>query len=272
MSPPQSSAPLKKYRLVIAYDGAAYNGWQIQKIGQGVQAVVEAGLAKLFPSEPRTEGSSRTDQGVHAVGMCVHFTVPAAEARMTGRKLLLALNAHLPEDIRVVSAAFARPDFHARFDAVGKEYRYFIWNHPAMNPLWRRTAWHVPRPLDLAAMRRAAEYFIGEHDFRSFTANPGYDRANTVRHLTRCEVRRVGSEIRIIIEGGGFLYKMCRAIAGTLVQVGLGRFPPEEVRVMLAKLDRRVAGMTAPAHGLVLWRVKYPRTKAPAAKTSAPSD
>lgn len=249
--------PKVKLRLTVAYDGTAYEGWQIQKIGTGVQEKLEEALAKLFPSRPCVHSSSRTDTGVHALGMIVHFEVPAEEFRMTPRKLLLAVNAWLPEDVRVLSATRAKPCFHARFDAKAKEYRYQIWNRAAMNPLLRTTAWHVPRKLDIRKMREAAAYFIGRHDFQSFTANPGYERESTVRTLTRCHVRRAGPLIVIVIEGEGFLYKMCRGIAGTLAQVGLGRFAPEEVQVMLAKKDRRVAGMTAPAHGLTLWKVRY---------------
>jgi tRNA pseudouridine38-40 synthase len=248
-----------KFKLTLAYDGAAYSGWQVQKIGTGVQEKVEEALAKLFPSRPRVHSSSRTDTGVHALGMVAHFEVPQVESRIAGSKLALALNAWLPPDIRVIGAARARADFHARFDATGKQYRYFVWNHPAMNPLLRHTAWHVPRTLDVAAMRRAAPLFLGKHDFQSFTANSGYAKESTVRTLQRCDVKRNGRLLTVIIEGDGFLYKMCRGIAGTLVQVGQGKFPPEEIRTMLARKDRRVAGMTAPAHGLVLWKVFYGR-------------
>jgi len=156
-----------------------------------------------------------------------------------------------------VAAARARNNFHARFDAAGKQYRYLVWNDPAMNPLIRQTAWHVPRPLDVPAMRAAARLFVGKHDFQSFTSNPGYARGSTVRTLTRCELKRSGRQFTFIIEGDGFLYKMCRGVVGTLVQVGLGKFPEAEIRRMLAKKDRRTAGMTAPAHGLVLWKVFY---------------
>jgi tRNA pseudouridine38-40 synthase len=251
-----------KFKLTIAYDGTRYEGWQVQKTGTGVQEKVEAALAKLFPSHPRVHGSSRTDTGVHALGMVAHFEAPPAECKMSARKLALALNAWLPEDIRVVAAARARQDFHARFAATGKQYRYFVWNHSAMNPLIRHTAWHVPRPLDLPAMRRAAPFFVGQHDFQSFAANPGYAKASTVRTLARCELTKRGCLLTFVIEGDGFLYKMCRGIVGTLVQVGLGKFPPDEVNRMLAKKDRRLAGMTAPAHGLVLWKVFYRRANA----------
>lgn len=250
---------LLKLKLVIAYDGSDYEGWQTQKTGTGVQQKVEEALAKLFPSQPRVHSSSRTDTGVHALGLVAHFEIPAAEFKMPGRKLALALNAHLPEDVRVISAARASEKFHARFDAKGKQYRYFVWNHPAMNPWLRRHAWHVPRKLNVKTMRVAAKFFLGKHDFQSFAANPGYAKESTVRTLTRCDLKKSGAQLTFIIEGDGFLYKMCRGIAGTLVQVGLGKFPADEIKTMLAKRDRRVAGMTAPAHGLVLWKVFYAR-------------
>ena len=250
-----------KFKLTIAYDGSGYEGWQVQKIGTGVQQKVEEALAKLFPGRPRLHSSSRTDTGVHALGMVAHFETGSDECRMPPRKLALALNAWLPQDVRVLAAARAGRDFNARFDASGKQYRYFVWNHPAMNPLIRHTAWQVSRPLDLPAMRRAAADLRGRHDFQSFTANPGYARESTVRTLSKCEIKRSGPLLTFVIEGDGFLYKMCRGIVGTLVQVGLAKFPPHEVKSMLARKDRRVAGMTAPAQGLVLWKVFYKKNK-----------
>ena len=187
-----------KFKLTIAYDGTGYEGWQVQKTGTGVQEKVEAALAKLFPSRPRVHSSSRTDTGVHALGMVAHFEVPRAECRMPARKLALALNAWLPEDIRVLSAARAPRSFHARFDAAGKQYRYFVWNHAAMNPLLRHTAWHVPRPLDLRAMRAAAPFFVGKHDFQSFAANPrlreGVHRPHA--HALRPHAARAAADVR----------------------------------------------------------------------------
>ena len=248
-----------KLKLTVAYDGTGYEGWQVQKIGLGVQQKVEEALAKLFPSAPRVHGSSRTDTGVHALGLVAHFEVPREELRMTPAKVLLAINAWLPEDVRILAVARVPNEFHARFDASGKQYRYFAWNHAAMNPLLRNRAWHVKRKLDLTAMRKAAKLFVGRHDFRSFRANPTYDTDSTTRTLTRCDLRRSGSLLTVIIEGDGFLYKMCRGIVGTLVQIGEGKLGPEDVKTILARRDRRVAGMTAPACGLVLWKVFYPR-------------
>jgi len=265
----RQSGEVVRLRLTITYDGNAYAGWQVQKTGTGVQERVEAALARLFPSSPRLHSSSRTDAGVHAMGLVAHFDVRQLEWRMPARKLVIALNAWLPADIRVSAARRVRCDFHARFSAVGKEYRYFVWNHVAMNPLLRHSAWHVPRPLDLAAMREAASRFVGQHDFQSLSANPGYGRKSTLRTLTRCDVRKNGPLLTLRIEADGFLYKMCRGIVGTLVQIGLGRFKPSDVSRILAGRDRRQAGMTAPAHGLVLWKVRYGRTKAARSNTDA---
>ena len=250
-----------KYKIVVAYDGTAYQGWQWQRIGLGVQQRVEEALVKLFPSSRRIDSSSRTDTGVHALGMVAHFQIPKAEDRIPAARLPIAINSLLPFDIRILSAVRAPKKFHARFDATGKQYRYYVWNHLSMNPLLRNTAWHVPRKLDVAAMRAAAKHFVGEQDFQSFAANPGYKKKTTVRHLTKCEVKKSGSQLTFTIEGDGFLYKMCRGIVGTLIQVGIGKFSPGEVRTMLDKADRRVAGMTAPAQGLVLWKVYYNKSR-----------
>lgn len=246
-----------KFKLVIAYDGARYAGWQTQKIGTGVQERIEQALGKIIPGDHRLHSSSRTDTGVHALGMVAHVELPRERVGIEPRKLRLALNAHLPEDIRVLDARRAPASFHARFDARGKEYRYFVWNHPAMNPLLRSTAWHVPQSLNLAAMRMAARAFLGKHDFRSFAANRGYDYGDSARTVTRCDVRRSGALLTFIIEGDGFLYRMCRGMVGTLIQVALGRFTPADIARMLGHKDRRVAGMSAPPHGLVLWKVNY---------------
>lgn len=246
-----------RFKLTLAYDGAAYHGWQSRKDGSAVQNRVEAALARLFASAPKVESASRTDSGVHAWGMVAHVAIPRVEYKMPPGKLALALNACLPDDIRVRSAVRVPGNIHARFDATGKQYRYHLWNSPVMDPLRRTQAWHVSRGLDIAAMREAAALFIGRQDFRSFTANRGVVLEDAVRTLTKCEIRKNGPQITIIIEGGGFLYKMCRGIVGTLVQVGEGKFPPGEVTKMLQQKDRRAAGVNAPAHGLVLWKVFY---------------
>jgi tRNA pseudouridine38-40 synthase len=206
---------------------------------------------------------------VHALGMIVHVEIPKEEFNMPIAKFGIAVNAHLPEDIRVMAAARCRDDFHARFHARGKQYRYYVWNHFAMNPLLRTQAWQVGRKLNLKAMRDAAKLFLGKHDFKSFAANRNYEMESTVRTIQRLDVKKSGPLITFIIEADGFLYKMCRGIAGTLVYVGQGKIAVRDVKKIVAAKDRSAAGMTAPAHGLVLWKVFYRRK---GAKTKAGSD
>jgi len=251
------TSPTLRLKLTIAYDGTNYAGWQLQKSGVAVQELIEKALKNIFQLNLRVHGSSRTDSGVHARALVAHFDLPREKFRMEPRKLSLALNAHLPDDIRIMNAARAPAKFHARFDAKGKEYRYHIYNHPAMDPLLRMQAWHMPQPLDLKKMRQAARAFVGKHDFGAFAASHSYKIENTVRTITRCDLRKAGPHLTVIIQGDGFLYKMCRGIAGTIIQVGQGKFPPDEIPKMIATKDRRAAGMSAPAHGLVLWRVFY---------------
>ncbi|MFT4590685.1 MAG: tRNA pseudouridine38-40 synthase [Limisphaerales bacterium] len=248
---------VRRLKLTIAYDGSNYAGFQWQPNDIGVQQRLEEALQKLYPSVKRIHGSSRTDTGVHARGMVAHVDVPHTRKEMTPSKLRLALNANLPEDVRISLIQRVASDFHARFDAKGKQYRYFIWNHAAMDPLRRTQTWHMPRKLDLEAMRDASQRFVGKHDFESFANCRSYKVENYVRTLTRCDVQRRGPLLTVVIEGGGFLYKMCRGIVGTLIYVGEGKLKPAEINKILKQRDRRVAGMTAPAHGLVLWKVFY---------------
>lgn len=251
-----------RIKLTIAYDGTRYAGWQVQKNDLGVQQVVQEAIARVFPEATPLHGSSRTDTGVHAIGMVGHFDLSRARLKtLPIRKLPLTLNAHLPPDIRVMAAARAANDFNSRFDASGKQYRYFVWNHHAMNPLLVNRAWNVRRKLNVAAMKNAAPLFLGRHDFRSLAATRPYVIEDTVRTLTRCDVKRSGDFFTFIIEGDGFLYKMCRAIVGTLVQVGEGKIAPEDVTAILEGRDRRRAGVNAPACGLVLWKVFYPKAR-----------
>lgn len=258
-----AASSLARIKLTIAYDGAGYDGWQWQPEAKGVQQLVEEAISKLFAGGPYCiHSSSRTDSGVHALGMVAHVDLPLAQRRLTPRKLRLSINAFLPEDIRVLESIRVKPDFHARFHASGKQYRYILWNHPAMNPLLRGRAWHVSAELDFRAMKKAAGMFVGKHDFRSLaTTHPGRVLKNAVRTLTCCNVTRSGSQITITIEGDGFLYKMCRGIVGTLVQVGKGRFNEADIRKILDAEDRSAAGMTAPAEGLVLWKVFYKKKR-----------
>jgi tRNA pseudouridine38-40 synthase len=246
-----------KLKLTIAYDGTNYAGWQVQKIGLGVQQKIEEAFQKIFGEPFRLHSSSRTDTGVHARAMIAHVELPPGRFNMTPSKLALGLNALLPPDIRIMEAARAPKDFHARFDAKGKQYRYFVYNHAAHDPLLRHISWHVPRELDMEAMRSGTKHFLGKRDFAAFAANRNYEMESTVRTIKRCELKRAGPLLTFIIQGDGFLYKMCRGIVGTLVQVGVGKFEHTAIPQILESKDRRIAGMTAPAHGLVLWKVFY---------------
>jgi tRNA pseudouridine38-40 synthase len=260
----------QKFKLTVAYEGTRYSGWQTQKIGTGVQQKLEEALGRLFQRPKVVHSSSRTDTGVHALGMVAHVEMARAELKMPAWKLMRALNAHLPEDIRVMAVSRCRKDFHARFSAVGKEYRYFIWNHPAMNPLWRHCAWHVPQKLDLKAMKNAARLFEGTHDFRALAASRNYPFTNTVRTLVSCRIQCRGPMTTVILRGSGFLYKMCRGIVGTLVQVGQNKINSEEIPRIIASRDRRLAGMSAPAHGLILWKVRYGASRPSLRQVQAP--
>ena len=246
-----------RFKLTIAYDGTRYFGWQVQKGRMTVQQRVEEALRELFPSVKRVHSCSRTDTGVHAMGMVAHVDIPEAECRMDARKLLLAVNSFLPVDVRIVAARRVPEEFHARFDAKGKRYFYLIWNHAAMNPLLHNRAWHVKVPLNLERMQKAAKLFVGRKDFKSFASTREYEMESTVRRLTRCDVRKEGYTWKITIEGDGFLYKMCRGIVGTLVRVGQEKLTQTEIRQISRDRDRSVAGMNAPACGLTLWRVFY---------------
>ena len=251
-----------KLKLTIAYHGARYKGWQVQKSGITVQQKVEEVLKRFFPSVDRVHSSSRTDTGVHARGMVAHVEVQKDEFRIGELKLRLALNAFLPDDVSVTEVKRVSGNFHARFDATGKQYRYMIWNHPALNPLQREVSWHVPRELDFLRMQEGAKFFIGNHDFRAFAVKREYEMRSTIRVVSNCKLYKKDSMLTCLIEGEGFLYKMCRGIVGTLVEVGLGKLKPVDIRNILKSCDRSQAGMTAPAHGLILWKVMYGKKNA----------
>lgn len=255
------SAGMSRIRLTIAYDGSDWHGWQAGRSGMGVADRVQEALEAVFPGAGELVSSSRTDSGVHALGLVAHSDLPETRRMMAVERIAAAINARLPSTIRVMEAARVSPDFHARFDAVAKQYRYRIWNAPVMNPLIEKHAWHVPQPLDGDALRAAAEMLRGTHDFRAFTSRRDGTPASTMRTILRLEVVGEKPEITLVIEADGFLYKMCRAIAGTMVRIGRGAMTLSELEALLAKPSGRTPGMNAPAHGLTLWRVSYPDEK-----------
>ena len=262
MTPKNRTREGVNLKLTLAYDGGPYVGWQRQALGVSVQQRLEEALQKIAGTRVVAHGASRTDTGVHALGMVVSFHWPSA--RLEPSKLQRALNALLPEDIRVLKLQRARADFHARFEARWKLYRYRILNAPVADPFRRKVTWFIHPPLDLTAMQQATRRLVGEHHFASMAVNPGYSRSSMARHIRRCEVicRRacppfVGNEIHVEVEGNSFLYKMVRTMVGTLVEVGLGKRTPESIRDLIRSRDRKLAGKTAPAHGLFLVRVFY---------------
>lgn len=248
---------MPKLKLTLEYEGTEFVGWQVQAAGRTVQAVVERALARLLGHEVRVVGSGRTDSGVHALGQVASFHTPRELPR---EAYLKGLNGLLPSDVAVVEVEEVPPGFCARRSASKKRYLYRISNRPVRSPLRRRTHWELFRPLDLPAMKEAAARFVGEHDFASFRA-ANCQAPTTVRRIFRLEVEARGDEILLIFEATAFLKHMVRNIAGTLVEVGQGKRRPEEMSELLAARDRRLAGETAPAHGLVLERVWYERSR-----------
>ena len=247
-----------KYLCQIRYVGTEFCGFQVQPVGRTVQGVLNEAAAKVFGEGVKITGCSRTDSGVHANGFCVTVEPPKG-AKLPAEKLPLAMKAHLPPDLSLMSAVLVEDDFHPRYDALGKEYVYLISNSPVPDPFLYGRAWHVPRPIgeeQLAMMRRFAEGLQGKHDFSSFMA-AGSDVQDTVRTLWRLSVEREGDLIRITAQGDGFLYKMVRILVGTLVDVAFGRFSPESAPAVLEARDRSASGATAPAWGLTLNRVFY---------------
>ncbi len=243
------------YRLTLEYDGAAFEGWQVQRgPHRTVQGVLEAAVTKVTGESVRVHGAGRTDSGVHAEAQVASVTL---EVEREAEALRRALAGVLSDDVVVRSCEVVSEEFHPRFDAVQKLYRYRIWNGVERSPL-RRTRWHWLRaPLDLSAMQRAAQALEGEHDFAAFQA-AGAEVSTTVRKLYRLSVGgAAGAEIVIDAEGSGFLRHMVRILAGTLIEVGQGRRAPDTMPSLLASLDRSRAGKTAPAHGLTLVRVDY---------------
>ena len=243
----------RNLKLTLAYDGTRFVGWQKQASGESIQGLLEDALSRLEGAPVTAHGAGRTDAGVHAEGQVASARVTLAHDAAT---VVRALNAILPPDVRVNAVEDVAADFHARFSAREKSYRYQIANVAIMSPFVRAYAWHVPEPLDLAAMSDAAAALVGTHDFAAFQS-AGSDVATTERTLTRSEFVDRGGLLAYEISGNGFLRHMVRAIAGTLVEVGRGWRPAADLQAVLAGRSRREAGATAPAHGLTLVKVEY---------------
>lgn len=242
-------------KLVLAYDGTEFHGWQRQAGVRTVQEDLEHVLRRILRHPLAVKGASRTDAGVHARGQVAAVrTTTAIPLASLGR----AIGHHLPQDVALVAISSVPVGFQPALHALGKLYRYRLWA-AAQRPvtqLAQRQAWHVWYPLDLGRMRAAAALLVGTHDFAAF-ASQGAPRATTVRTVRRISVQRRFDEVQIDVEGDGFLYNQVRNMVGTLVEIGRGHWEPERVAAILAARDRRQAGPTAPAHGLCLQWVRY---------------
>ena len=245
---------MKRILLTVEYDGTAYSGWQRQINGLAVQQVLEEALASACGHPVVVTGSSRTDAGVHALMQMVHFDT---DSTIPPEKYPFVLNNILPPDIRVQAGREVPAGFHARFLSSGKTYTYRILNRRHAGALQRNLCWHVPVPLDIHSMKKAVSDLVGTHDFRAFEASGGTAKS-TVRTLDRAELHEEDGNITIIVSGNAFLYNMVRIMAGTLVEIGLGKLQPDAFRRAFESGSRLDLGMTAPPSGLELTEVRYP--------------
>lgn len=251
---------MTNYRITIQYDGTRYKGWQRQKsTDQTIQGKIEALLEKQFGRKIEIDGSGRTDAGVHANAQVANFRLHEAEAESFGadtQRLLMLMNEYLPEDIVITDVREASDRFHSRLNAVEKTYIYRIWNSEIPNVFERKYMEQIKEPLDVAAMRAAAGWLLGTHDFASFCGNARMKKS-TVRTIHEITITQNGPEIQIKYRGNGFLQNMVRILTGTLVEVGSKKRAPEDMEEILEARQRSCAGTMMPACGLILWEVRY---------------
>lgn len=244
---------MKRIKLVVAYDGTNYCGWQIQPNAKTIEGVLDQALFELLGEEIHVTGASRTDSGVHSMGNVAVFDT---QTRIPPEKISFALNQRLPEDIVVQDSCQVADDFHPRHCDSEKTYEYRILNREFPMPTRRLDTYFFHRPLDIPRMKRAAAYFVGTHDFKSF-CSPHTGVEDTVRTVYAVDVERQDDIVTIRVRGAGFLYNMVRIMAGTLIQVGTGAIEPEQIPQILEAKDRGAAGPTAPAHGLTMLGIKF---------------
>lgn len=243
-----------RIKCIIAYDGTGFAGYQVQPNKRTVQRELETALTKLHKgSEVKVVASGRTDAGVHAVGQVIHFDSPL---QLPEERWPAALNSILPNDVVVEEAAYVAEDFHARYHAIGKEYRYRLIRTKKINPFLRHYAYQYSFPIDVERMREAIPYLLGEHDFTSFCSARS-EVEDRVRNIYGIYIEEHDDELLFRFVGNGFLYNMIRILMGTLLEVGKGEREPHEIEKILAKKNRIFAGKTAPGHGLYLWQVYY---------------
>jgi tRNA pseudouridine38-40 synthase len=245
---------MPRYRLTVEYDGSGYNGFQAQEGQPTVQGAIEAAVTAFCGQTVRIAAAGRTDSGVHATGQVVQVDLDKDWPSST---VMNALNAHMVrEGVAVLDCAVAEGDWHARFSATGRRDLYRILNRPGRPALERGKVWHVRRPLDVEAMNGGAAHLIGHHDFTTFR-DLACQSASPVKSLDVARVERVGEEVRLVFEARSFLHRQVRSMTGTLVEVGLGRWRPDDVKTALEARDRAACGPVAPSDGLYLTGVDY---------------
>ncbi|MDD3429183.1 MAG: tRNA pseudouridine(38-40) synthase TruA [Oscillospiraceae bacterium] len=237
----------------MAYKGTNYHGWQVQQNALSVCEVLQNAMEKVWHTRPDVKGCSRTDTGVHALAYCVSFILPKP---ISAYKLPLALNAHLPEDIRVLSAKEVDEDFHARYSSISKQYIYKVRNSQVANPFMQGLEWRVGCPLDVQAMQQAAAHYVGKKSFASFMSG-GSKIVDTVREVFEFTVEKHEDNITFTVTADGYLYNMVRIMVGTLVEVGCHRIAPQQMPAIIAAENRSLAGPRAPSEGLYLSKVNY---------------
>ena len=250
-----SALETERLKCIVGYDGTPFRGWQSQEKGNTIQDLLTDAFRRVTGRVLTVNGAGRTDAGVHAVEQCIHVDVQ--RGRIPLEKWPLALNAHLPPEIRVVRCELAMSNFHARFSAIGKVYQYRIWNDRVHSPFELRRSWQIPKRLDLAAMEKAARLLIGTHDFAGFAANRGTPPPDTVRTIRAIEISEKFPLITLTYEGDGFLYKMVRLLTGTIVRIGQGKDDGNFIEKLLRSPASEKTPYCAPAEGLYLLRVIY---------------
>lgn len=244
---------MRTIKLTVEYDGSRYHGWQYQDNALSVQEVLSRAISKLTGEEIMPEGAGRTDAGVHAFGQVASFRT---DSTIPAEKFTPALNSFLPEDISIRTSEAVEDDFHARFSAHGKHYRYRIINTPQRSALWAKRAWHIREHLDFEAMREAAGYFLGHHSFEAFCA-AGHHVKTFDRTIFCSEWHREEDFLIFDTRGDGYLYNMVRIMVGTMVDIGKGRFGPDVIKRAIESGERNMIGVTAPPSGLYLVEVYY---------------
>ena len=248
---------LKRWKITIEYDGTDYSGWQRQEDVPSIQQAIEEAITKFCQQDITIFGAGRTDSGVHACGQVAHFDLDYGDRSLSGLELIKAINAHLgKQPISILHAEVVPEDFHARFSAKNKMYRYLILNRPAPPTFQNRQVWHIKKPLDADKMHEAAQILVGHHDFTTFRDSQCQAKS-PVKTLDRLDVRRDGDMVIIEAEAMSFLHHQIRNFAGTLVLAGEGKWTKEDVKAALDAKDRTKGGMTAPASGLYLFRIDF---------------